>query len=291
MAKIRISSVSFKCGTIKSFDDFADHATRLVSKAASNSPDFVVFPELFTNELMTFFDDDELDVKFRRIPQYTEDYMNLFGKLAKEKALYIVAGSHVKEVEGNYYNTSHVFTPDDQVLEQRKAHLFPPERAVQLTPGDNIAVFQTEKAKISILICYDLEFPEVSRIVTLKGAEILFSPSATLDDHGYWRVRHCGQARCIEDQVFVVHCSLLGDWGVPGLEFWGASSILTPCDKGFPEKGIAAEGPFNEESVVTAEVDTEMLYEIRQQGAATTLKDRRWDMIEDLYRLESRERK
>jgi predicted amidohydrolase len=69
--------------------------------------------------------------------------------------------------------------------------------------------------------------------------------------------------------------------------FYGTASILTPCDGKFPEKGIAAESPFNEEAIVTAEIDTEMLYEIRQSGAATTLKDRRWDMLEALYQFES----
>jgi hypothetical protein len=121
----------------------------------------------------------------------------------------------------------------------------------------------------------------------LKGADILFSPSATLDEHGYWRVRHCAQARCIEDQVYVTHCSLLGDIG--GLTFWGMASILTPCDKGFPQKGIAAESASNEEKVISAEVETDMLYEIRKAGAATTLKDRRWDMIDYLYKFESEE--
>ena len=288
MAKIRISAVSFKSGPIKSFNDFADHATRLVNEAAADSPDFVVFPELFTNELMTFFDEPDLGQRFRRMPTYTNDYIKLFDSLAKEKAMYIVAGSHVKEVEGRYYNTSHLFSPDGQAREQRKVHLFPPERAVNITPGDNLAVFQTEKAKVSILTCYDLEFPEVARLVTLQGAEILISPSATMDGNGYWRVRHCGQARCIEDQVYVVHSSLLGDWGIPGLQFWGLSSILSPCETGLPEKGIVAEGPVNEESVITAEVDTEKLYEIREKGAAPTLKDRRWDLLENLYELESR---
>ena len=76
--------------------------------------------------------------------------------------------------------------------------------------------------------------------------------------------------------------------GIPGLQFWGLSSILSPCEAGLPEKGIVAEGPVNEESVITAEVDTEKLYEIREKGAAPTLKDRRWDLLENLYELESR---
>jgi predicted amidohydrolase len=141
-------------------------------------------------------------------------------------------------------------------------------------------VIPTEKAKISILICYDLEFPEAARLVTLQGAEIILSPSATLSEAGYWRVRHCAQARCIEDQVYVVHSSLLGGVGLQGLEFWGNSSILTPCDVGYPRRGIAAEGSWNKEMIVSAELDIDLLHEVRERGAAPTLADRRRDLAE-----------
>jgi predicted amidohydrolase len=150
-----------------------------------------------------------------------------------------------------------------------------------------LKIFETEKVKFSILTCYDLEFPETSRLMTLRDADILISPSATLDEQGYWRVRHCGHARAIEDQVYVVHCSLLGN--VAGLPFWGMASVLTPCDTGFPVKGIAAESPLNEECLITAELDTELLHENRIQGTVTPLKDRRWDVLEALHAFEARE--
>lgn len=286
MAKIRISAAGFKAGPIKTFGDFADHCTQLVNQARSDTPDFLVFPELFTTELMTFFEESDLLAKFAKLATYTDDYRSLFKELAKKNGFHIIAGSHLKEVDGKKFNTSHIFTPDGEVWQQRKCHLFPVETA-WTSPGDKLKVFETDKVKFSVLTCYDLEFPEAARLLTLQGADILFSPSATLDEHGYWRVRHCAQARCIEDQVYVLHCSLLGDIG--GLSFWGMASILTPCDKGFPQKGISAESASNEETVISAEVETDMLYEIRKTGAATTLEDRRWDMIDSLYKFESEE--
>lgn len=287
MAKIRISAAGFKAGPIKTFGDFADHCTQLVNQARSDTPDFLVFPELFTTELMTFFEESDLLAKFAKLATYTDDYRSLFKELAKKNGFHIIAGSHLKEVDGKKFNTSHIFTPDGEVWQQRKCHLFPVETA-WTSPGDKLKVFETDKVKFSVLTCYDLEFPEAARLLTLQGADILFSPSATLDEHGYWRVRHCAQARCIEDQVYVLHCSLLGDIG-GGLSFWGMASILTPCDKGFPQKGISAESASNEETVISAEVETDMLYEIRKTGAATTLEDRRWDMIDSLYKFESEE--
>lgn len=288
MPSIRISAAPFKAGPITSFDDFADHAARLVDQAATDEPDFLVFPELFTAELLNFFEESDIAEKFARLTQYTEPYVSLFRSLAREKAFYIVAGSHLKEVDGKFYNTAHLFTPDGEVWEQQKCHLVPFETA-WTTPGKGLEVFETEKVKLSILTCYDLEFPEAARLVTLRGADLLISPSATLDEQGYWRVRHCGHARSIENQVYVVHCTLLGN--LVGLPLCGMASVLTPCDTGFPMKGVAAESPWNEERVITAEVRTEQIHENRERGTVTTLKDRRWDVLEALHAFESREPK
>jgi len=283
MSQLRISAACFKAGIISNFDDFAEHVLRLTNKAAYAQPDFLVFPELLTYELTSFFENHEPPEEYFHLASYTDAYLDLFTHLARDKGFYIIGGSHLREFDGKLYNSSHLFTPDGDVLEQRKCHLFPDE-VPTTTPGDQLAVFETDKVKLSLLTCYDLEFPEAARLVTVQGAELLFSPSATASVHGYWRVRHCAQARCVENQIFVAHCSLLGT--VDETSFHGAASILTPCDGDFPEKGIAAESPFNEETIATAEIDTEMLYEIRQSGTATTLKDRRWDVLDALYRFE-----
>ncbi len=284
MSQIRLSAACFKAGIVNGFDDFAEHVLHLTDQASHDRPDFLIFPELLTLELISSFENPESPRKYFRLASYTNAYLDLFTQLAKDKGFYILGGSHLREANGKLYNTSHLFTPDGQVMEQRKCHLFPDE-VPTTTPGDRLAVFETEKVRLSLLTCYDLEFPEAARLVTVQGAELLLSPSATASVHGYWRVRHCAQARCVENQVFVAHCSLLGT--ADETPFFGAASILTPCDGNFPEKGIAAESPFNEETIATAEVDTEMLYEIRKSGAATTLKDRRWDVLDALYQFES----
>jgi predicted amidohydrolase len=284
MSQIRLSAACFKAGIVDGFDDFAEHVSRLTNQAAHDRPDFLIFPELLTLEIMNSFENTESPEEYFRLASYTDAYLDLFTHLAKEKGFYIVGGSHLREFDGKLYNTSHLFTPDGQVMEQQKCHLFPDE-VPTTTPGDRLAVFETEKVKLSLLTCYDLEFPEAARLVAVQGAELLLSPSATASVHGYWRVRHCAQARCVENQVFVAHCSLLGT--IDDTPFYGAASILTPCDGDFPEKGIAAESAFNEEAIATADIDTDMLYEIRKSGAATTFINRRWDILDALYHFES----
>ena len=117
---------------------------------------------------------------FVQMSRYTDECLGLFGDLAQNLGVYIVGGSQFKRVGDAFYNTAHLFTPAGESLEQRKCHVVPLEKAVATQVGNGLAVFATEKVKVSILICYDLEFPEAARLVTLRGAEIILSPSATV---------------------------------------------------------------------------------------------------------------
>jgi predicted amidohydrolase len=285
MAKIKVSAISYKAGKIDGFEDFAAKCMRMVEKAEVDQPDFVVFPEYLTGELMTFMGKGDTGKAYRGIAGYSDAYRDFFASLAKRKGLFIIAGSHLIEEKGKLYNTAHVFTPEGNIWEQRKLHLTPLERKY-LSPGGEVTVFETDIFKFGVLTCYDLEFPEAARLAATRGAEIIFSPSATLDDSGYWRVRHCAQARCIENQVYVLNCCLIGDWGFPGRAFWGMNSMLCPCDRRFPAKGILAEGPTNQEAVTFGEFDLVKLRQVRGASAVSNLADIREDLcsalVEDL---------
>ena len=282
MTTVRISTATFQAGRVETFSDFAEHVTRLVSQAAIDKPDFLLFPEIVTAELISFFGETDLPRHVKRLADYTDDYLQLFYGLARQHGIYIVGGSHVRKLDDRLYNVAHMFSPEGEVFEQQKLHLIPLEKAL-FEPGRQLSVWDTEKAKICLLTCYDMEFPETVRLATLRGAEIVLSPSATSGVSGYWRVRHCAQARCIENQIFVAHSSLLGEV-IPGAPFRGRSSILCPCDTAIRENGVVAEGAMDQEGVISAEIDTGWLKEIRIRGEVTPLNDRRRDVIEALYR-------
>ena len=289
MDQVTASSVGFCLKPVSGFDDFAAHVEGLVkSGLEGEGPDLMVFPELVTLELIELVDGRSFSEKMAGLLRFTEDYIRLFRELAVREDLFLAAGSHLSEQHGRLFNTSYLFRPDGSFTRQPKCHLFPPEKA-WTTPGDRISVVHMGDLRIALLICYDMEFPEVARRAALEGAEMLVSPSATLDLQGYWRVRHCSQARCIENQIYAVHCSLLGE--AAGFSFTGCSSVLTPCDNGFPEKGVAVESPLSEEGAVTATLDLELLRENRRSGSAPTLKDLRTDMVEGLHRTVCRPEK
>ena len=78
MSQIRVSAACFKAGAVSNFDDFAEHVLRLATKAAINHPDFLIFPELLTYELTSFFENKELPDEYFRLASYTDAYLDLF---------------------------------------------------------------------------------------------------------------------------------------------------------------------------------------------------------------------
>ncbi len=142
-----------------------------------------------------------------------------------------------------------------------------------------LRVIDTPHGRIAVLICYDIEFPELSRVVCEAGADIQFVPSCTDDRQGYLRVRYCCHAPAIENQVYVAMTSTVGNLPVDGLGLhYGQASILTPSDFPFARDGIAAEGTPNIEQIVIADVNTALLQEVRINGSVIPRDDKRRDV-------------
>ena len=274
MRKIKISAVQYNARPIKTFGEFGEIAEKVMGEAKGS--DFVVFPEMFTVNLLSTYPGYE---GFRpgdlvKLAGFTDRYVELFQRLSKEKGQYIVAGSHLIKEGIHFYNTCYLFGPDGMLFRHRKTHLFPPERS-HTSEGNTIEVLDLDRVKVGIAICYEAEVPEHTTVLALEGAEIVFCASFTLTEAGFWRVRHCCQARCIENQIYMVHCCTVGECGIKGFTTWGKSSILSPCDNPWPANGVIAEAESNKEMVITGEVDIDELYVNREKGAAPTVKDRR----------------
>lgn len=274
--EVTISACQYLVQPIRGFEDMAGRVRALLDKAAGS--DIAVFPELFTIELFTTLKDwqkrpiSELVL----IDDFTEAYMDLFKSEAKKRGQFIVGGSHLQKVGERYENIGHLFGPDGEHFQHTKTHIFPAEANWSTSEGDKMETFQLPFAKVGFNICYETEIPECSASLTEQGAEIILCPSATFTEQGFWRVRHCAQSRCIENQVYWVHCCLGGQPGAPLPNGWARSSVLGPCDLAWDNPaGIIAEAPTNVETVATGTVNLDLLYENRASGAATTFKDRR----------------
>ncbi|MDP3228775.1 MAG: carbon-nitrogen hydrolase family protein, partial [Acidovorax sp.] len=265
---VRIAAVQY---LLRSIDDWAgfENQVRFVMKAAGDyKPQFVMFPEIFTTQLLSFMDTSDLRTAVRRMDEFTDRYIELFTDLAKRWGVHIIGGSHPTLSNGKLLNTAYLFSPQGKVFTQDKIHLTRWEKEKwKGDPGHQLTVFDTPHGRIAILICYDIEFPELSRMVCEQGADIIFVPSCTDDRQGFWRVRYCCHARAIENQVYVAVTGTVGNLAVegPGLHY-GQAAIITPSDFPFARDGIAAEGVPNMEQIVIADVDLAKLVANRVNG-------------------------
>jgi predicted amidohydrolase len=272
---VRIAACNFAVRPVASFDEFAAHVRGLLDH--TEGADLVLFPELFTVELFTTFSDwtDLPASELTLVDQYTNEYRTLFEAEAKERSQFILAGSHLMRDNGRYVNVGHLFEPDGSVHTHAKTHIFPAESEWRTEEGDAMEVIDLPFAKVGFNICYEAEIPECAAALTEQGVEIILCPSFTFTEYGFWRVRHCAQARCVENQVYFVHCCTGGQPGAPLPNGWARSSILSPCDLLWTPDGIVAQAEPNHEVVVQGEVDIDKLYENRETGAAPTYRDRR----------------
>ncbi|MCL4370336.1 MAG: carbon-nitrogen hydrolase family protein [Chloroflexi bacterium] len=272
---VSIAACQFLVRPVASFDEFAEHVRMLLDKA--QGADIVLFPELFTIGLFTTFSDwrNTPLTELTRLDQYTGSYRELFEGEAKKRRQWILAGSHLAKEGGRYLNTGHLFGPKGEMHIHAKTHIFPEEAVWSTAEGDTMEAIDLPFARVGINICYETEIPECSASLTQQGVEIILCPSFTMSEQGFWRVRHCAQARCVENQIYYVHCCTGGHPGGPLPDGWARSSILSPCDTLWSPDGIVAQAEPNQEMVVRGEVDIDKLYENRRTGAGLTYRDRR----------------
>lgn len=277
----RICCVQYKMRKIKSFDDFAQQIEYFVDVASEYKADFVLFPELLTTQLLSFVGEKRPGEAARELSQFTDRYVEFFNEMALRYNVNIIGGSHFTLENDRVYNVSYLFHRSGKIDSQYKIHVTPSERqwwGVQ--PGSEPKVFDTDRGRVAINICYDVEFPELARYAVDHGAQILFVPYCTDERHGFTRVRITSQARAIENQIYVAIAGTVGNIpSVPNMDIqYAQSAIFTPSDFPFSRDGIVAISEENTEMVVIADVDLEVLRRTRYNGTVTPLKDRRSDL-------------
>ncbi|MFT6632724.1 MAG: putative amidohydrolase [Bacteriovoracaceae bacterium] len=279
---VRIVCVQYQQRAVSSFEEFAKIVEYYVDVAGDYRADFLLFPELFTMQLLSIENEEvKPDVAIKRMTAYTTRIKDLFHKLSIAYNVNIIAGSHPTEFEGSIRNISYICLRDGSVHEQSKIHPTPDEKYWwKIEGGDQVKVIDTDCGPIGVLICYDSEFPELTRHLVNQGMQMLFVPFLTDNRQGYCRVRYCCQARAIENQIYVAMAGNVGNLPrVKNLDIqYAQSAIFTPCDFAFAKDGIAAEATPNVEMVTIADVRTDILLEARSHGAVQNLKDRRHDL-------------
>ena len=280
---VRVGLVQWQMRAYATVDDLFEQIEFFVDAVSGYKSDFILFPEYFNAPLMAEFNNLSESQAIRGLAGYTDDIRERFVQLAISYNINIITGSMPLLRDGNLYNVGFLCRRDGSYEMYEKIHVTPDEiKSWGLSGGRMLRTFDTDCAKIGILICYDVEFPELSRIMADQGMQILFVPYLTDTQNAYSRVRVCAQARAIENECFVVIAGSVGNLPrVHNMDIqYAQSGVFTPCDFAFPTDGRRAEATPNTEMILVSDVDLDLLSELHTYGGVRNLKDRRRDLYE-----------
>ncbi|MCG2616390.1 bifunctional GNAT family N-acetyltransferase/carbon-nitrogen hydrolase family protein [Terrimonas sp. NA20] len=263
-----------------------------VDAVSGYKSDFALFPELFNGPLMAPFNHLGEAEAMRAIAQFTPEIKEKFLYLAIKYNVNIITGSMPSIEDGQLKNVGFLCHRNGKLDTYEKIHVTPDESLYWgMQGGSQLQTFDTDAGRVGILICYDVEFPELARLLAGQGMQILFVPFLTDTQNSYMRVRCCAQARAIENECFVAISGSVGN--LPNVENmdiqYSQSVVFTPCDYAFPYNGIKSEATPGTEMVVISDVDLSLLDELHSLGSVRNLKDRRTDVYELKYIAKGKE--
>ena len=198
-------------------------------------------------------------------------------KIAKNKQCYIVFGMPIKDekIDGLIFNTAVLIHPNGTVDAYKKWFLptvGPFEEKIFFDEGEELPVFNTTLGKIGLLMCYDLNFPEIAKALTLQGAQILIcisaSPSTTKK---YFET--ILPARALENTVFMAYVNLAGNQ--EDLIYWAGSQVYDPLGN------LIIKAPYFKQSIITCDINLKQLEIARAQRPV--IRDIRPEIYQDLY--------
>jgi N-carbamoylputrescine amidase len=261
-----------------------------IRDANKEGAQIVCLPELFRSQYFCQSEDHANFALAEEIPGPTTDSL---GKLAAELKVVIIASLFEKRGAGVYHNTAAIIDANGKLLGRyRKMHI--PDDPLYhekfyFTPGDlGFQNWSTAQGNIGVCICWDQWYPEAARLTVLRGAEILFYPTAIgwhpSEKKKYGAAQHSAwetiqRSHAIANGCFVAVANRVGHErpvGGDGIEFWGQSFIAAPSGE------IIAKGSVDKEELVFADIDWKQVEEHRTHWPF--LRDRRIDAYADIQK-------
>lgn len=284
---VRLGLVQWQMRLFANFDALVQQVEYFVDSISSYKSDFILFPEFFNAPLMADFNHLDEPVAIRELAKFSEPLRLKFMEMALAYNVNIITGSMPVVEKGKLLNVSYLCRRDGSWDSYYKIHPTPSEvSAWGMVGGNKLRAFDTDSGRIGILVCYDVEFPELARIYAEQGVQILFVPFFTDTQNGYNRVRLCSMARAVENECYVAIAGCVGNLPqVNNMDInFAQSAIFTPSDFQFPTNAVTAEATPNTEMTIIADVNLELLLELHQFGSVQNLKDRRKDLYEVVYK-------
>jgi predicted amidohydrolase len=252
---LKIASIQMNCELGDKEKNLAK-ASALIKEAAAKGAKMIVLPELFN----TGYRVEESDVDLAEtVPGPTTDFL---GRLASELDVYLIAAILETGVSrGVIHDTAVIIGPKGFIGSYRKIHLWDAENT-RFTKGEEYPVFDTSFGKVGLQICYEVGFPESARILTLKGADIIFYPSAFGKARYYaWDI--ATRSRALENGVYVIASNRTGTEKGETI-FGGISRIVTP-------NGSVLSEAVNDDDIIISEINLKEV--VRQRREIPYLRD------------------
>jgi predicted amidohydrolase len=292
-ASLKVATIQFELRQENSLHEYLQHMETLVKRAAEQGAELVLFPELASTGLLAAIDDHEVTTAsitsdyWHSLPHFTEDIVAGTVRMAREHNVVVVGGSHNRVAEdGSLRNTAFIAHPDGRVESQDKIHLTPQEHSLGARGGDELLVTKIGPFTVGLLICADIQFPELTRYLVHKGVDLILCPSLTWNRRGVHRVRTGCHARAIENQLYVVMSPLFGTSGLPTdspMYAVGKALVSGPVDRTVGiNDGILATTESTEEQVLIVDLDHDLLLASRANPEAPGLALRRLDLYAKL---------
>lgn len=277
--QLTIAAAQYPIGQPASLAEWQDKIADWVEEGAKTGAQLLVFPEYAAIEQAAALGESvytDLTATLDEVARLTGDRVALHAELARKHNVHILVGSGPKRLDdGRFVNATQLVTPSGAVGEQEKIIMTPFERDWGVSPGGPLRVFDTAIGKLAIMICYDSEFPLLSRALAEAGADVILVPSCTERVSGYHRVRTGAMARALENTVVTVQSPTVGDalWSPAVDRNSGAAGIFVPSEHGVSDTGIIAEGKLDAAQWVAGTVDLERLRRVRTTGEMRNFAD------------------
>ena len=281
----RIGCVQWQMREMNSVEEVLQQVEYFIDALSDYRCDIALFPEFFNAPLMGLSLQPRAADSIRFLATFTDRIRDEISRLAVSYNINVIAGSMPLMEEGVLYNVAYLCRRDGSIDSQYKLHPTPHEKRDWIMEGGSkLNLFDTDFGRIGILICYDVEFPELARLLGEREMQILFVPFWTDTKNGYLRVRRCSQARAIENECYVAIAGNIGNLPkVDNVDIqYGQTAVFSPSDFAFPHDAIMAETTPNTEMTLIVDVDLDKLQTLQNEGSVRNYLDRR----RDLYRVE-----
>jgi len=261
---------------VNSKSENLNHAREMVFTASQRGARMILLPEIFNVP----YDTEIMAANAEIFPGPTTLFLS---ELAQQHKVILVGGSiPEKDEEGRIYNTSYVFDQKGELIgKHRKIHLFDIDLPDQISfkesnvfsAGDSLQIIRYQGLVMAVIICYDIRFPELARLATLEGAQLLIVPAAfnTTTGPAHWDLLM--RSRAVDNQLFVMACSPARN-AEASYQAWGHSLVTDPWGRVICEGGIGEE-------IIEADIDLSLIAKIRRE--LPVLQHRRTDIYELNY--------